>query len=120
MSYDPADFLTRDKPMKNIIKTANGEGIKVRGAGTVSFTNNLTLKNCLFVPDLSHKLISVSQLTKELNCVLLMKPDCCVVLDVQTGQIIGRGTERGGLYYLEKDTQNGIAVLVRGSLERQL
>lgn len=28
MSYDPNDFLTCDKPCKNIIKTANGEGIK--------------------------------------------------------------------------------------------
>ena len=60
MSYDPNDFLTHEKPLKNIIKIANGEGIKVSGAGTISFTKNLTLKDYLFVPDLSHKLLSVS------------------------------------------------------------
>ena len=62
MSYDPNDFLTHNKPMKDIIKTANGEGIKVSRVRTISFTKNFTLKNCLFVPDLSHKLLSASQL----------------------------------------------------------
>ena len=65
--------------MKNVIKNANGEGIKVSGAKTISLTKNLTLKNCLFVPELSHKLLSVSQLTRELDCVVLMKPGCCIV-----------------------------------------
>ena len=83
MSYDPNDFLTRDTPIKTIIKTANGEGIKVSGAGTISLTENLTLKNCLFVPDLSHKLLSVSQLTRDLGCSVLIEPGCC------TGQVIG-------------------------------
>ena len=105
MSYDLSDFLTHDTPMKDIIKTANGEGIKVSRAGTISFTKNLTLKNCLFVPDLSHKLLSVSQLTRDLDCTVLMKPECCVVQHVQTGKIIGHGIERGGLYYLEEETQ---------------
>ena len=79
MSYDPIDFLTRYKPIKNIIKTANGEGIKVKGVGAISFTNNLTLK--IIVLELSHKLLSVSQLTRDLDCTVLMKPDCCIVQD---------------------------------------
>ena len=120
MSFDLNDFLTHDKPRKDIIKTASGEGIKVSGAGTISFTKNLTLKNCLFVPGLSHKLLSVSQLTSDLDCTTLMKPGCCIVQDAQTGKIIGRGIERGGLYYLEEETQKGKATLVRGSEERQL
>ena len=120
MSYDANDFLTHDKPMKDIIKTANGEGIKVGGAGTISFTKTLILKNCLFVPNMSHKLLAMSQLTRDLDCTVLMKPRCCIVQDAQTGKIIGRGIKRGGLYYLEEETQKGKAVLVRGSEERQL
>ena len=120
MSYDPNDFLTHDKPMKNVIKTANGEGIKVSGAGTISLTENHTLKNCLFVPELSHKLLSVCQLTRELDCIVLMKPSCCIVHDAQTRKIIGRGIERGGLYYLEEEIRKGNAVLVHGTEERQL
>ena len=89
--------------MKNIIKSANGEGIKVEGAGTMSFTEILTLKNCLYFPDLSHKLLSVSQFTRDLDCTVLMKPGCCIVQGAQTGQTIGRGIERGGTYYLEEE-----------------
>ena len=120
MSYDPNDFVAYDKPMKNIIKTANGEGIKVEGAGIISFTENITLKNYLFVPDLSHKLLSVNQLTRDLDCTVLMKLGCCIVQDAQTRQTIGRGIERGGLYNLEKEVQKGKAVLVHESEERQL
>ena len=49
----------------------------------------LILKNCLFIPDLSHKLLSDSQLTRDLDCTVLMKPDCCIVQDGQTGQTMG-------------------------------
>ena len=49
-----------------------------------------------------------------------MKPGCCLVQDAQTGKIIGRGTEKGGLYYLEETDQKGKAVLAYRSKERQL
>ena len=49
-----------------------------------------------------------------------MKPGCCIVQDAQTGNIIGRGVERDGLYYLEEEIQKGKAALVRGLEERQL
>ena len=120
MSYDPNDFLTCERPQKDIIKTANGEGIKVEGAGNISFSKILTLNNCLFVPALSHKLLLVSQLTRDLNCTGLMKPGSCIVQDAQTGQTIGRGIERGGLYYLEETAQQGKAVLAHRSLEKKL
>ena len=44
MSYDPEDFLTHVRPRKNLIKTANGEEIKVKGVGTIYFSNNIKLK----------------------------------------------------------------------------
>ena len=120
MSYDQNDFLNHVRPKKNLIKTANAEEIKVVGAGTITVSGNLTLNNCLFVPNLSHKLLSVSHLTRELNCTVLIKSGCCVVQDVQTGKIIGRGIEKGGLYYLEETVQQGNAVFAHGSREKQL
>ena len=62
----------------------------------------------------------MNQLTRDLDCTVLIKPGGCIVQDAQTGKIIGHGIERGGLYYLEGETQKGKAVLVRGSEERQL
>uniref|UniRef100_A0A803M8T8 GAG-pre-integrase domain-containing protein n=1 Tax=Chenopodium quinoa TaxID=63459 RepID=A0A803M8T8_CHEQI len=43
-----------------------------------------------------------------------------MVQEAQTGRIIGSGTERGGLYFLDEATQHGNALLAHGSPEYQL
>ena len=78
------------------------------------------LKNYLLTHNLSHKLLSISQLTKELNCTVLMSSTYYVVQDAQTGKIIGRGTERGGLYYVDEVTQKGHTLLGHGSNDHKL
>ena len=40
--------------------------------------------------------------------------------DAQTGTIIGRGIERGGLYYVDETTQQSKAMLTSGSPAHQL
>ena len=44
----------------------------------------------------------------------------CIVQDARTGKFIGRGTERGGLYYVEEATQKGHTLLAHGSPDHQL
>ncbi|XP_076951121.1 uncharacterized protein LOC143624310 [Bidens hawaiensis] len=39
--------------------------------------------------------------------------------DIRTGTIIGRGTERQGLYYVEEVTQHGSALLAHGTTNRE-
>ena len=56
---------------------------------TVDIASSIHLKNCLLVPNLSHKLLSVSQLTKEFNCTVMFTSDSCIVQDAQTKTIIG-------------------------------
>ena len=43
-----------------------------------------------------------------------------VLHDARTGKIIGRGTERGGLYYVDEVTQKGHTFLAQGSPDHQL
>lgn len=50
---------------------------------------------------LHFNLLSVSQITKALNCCVLFFSDLCLFQDLMTGKIIGRGRESGGLYVLE-------------------
>ena len=84
---DATDTMTNDlNDIKNIkstrrthIQMAYGECIKVEKVGSTDVTSNLKLKNCLFIPSLSHKLLSISQLTKELNCCVLMFSGGCYV-----------------------------------------
>ena len=101
MTFDAADFSKRSTPRRSSIANANGGLSAVTGAGTVMLSPSLLLSNTLLVPSLSHKLLSVSQVTKDLNCVVLIYPSFCFLQDILTKEIIGCGTKRGGLYYME-------------------
>ena len=72
MTFDPSDLLFIVLTSRTQIQTANGECVSVDGARIVDVSPSIQLKNCLFVPNLSHKLLYVSQLTKELNCVVCL------------------------------------------------
>lgn len=115
MTYDFADILEKTVPRKTHVQTANGEITSVDGAGTVEISPTLRISNCLYVPALSHKLLSISHITKELNCTILMHPTFCILQDIQTGEIIGRGTERHGLYYVDEIAQKGTVMLTAGT-----
>ena len=73
----------------------------VIGVGTVTILPFLSLSHMLFVPSLSNKLMSIIQVTKELNRVVLIYFAFCLLQDILSKEIIGRGTKRGGLYYLD-------------------
>lgn len=61
------------------IQTVNGELVIVDHAETVNVAPNIHLKNCHLIPSLSYKLLSISQLTKELNCIVLMFSNGCLI-----------------------------------------
>ena len=90
------------------------------GGGTIQVSQDMKLSNCLYVPSLSHTLLSVSHVTKELNCIALMHPTFLYLQDIRTGKIIGRGTERQGLYYVDQVvTQQGTVMLAHGSTDKE-
>ena len=114
MTFDPCDLLSTNLKICTYIQTANGEYVSVDQSGPVTISPSLKINNCLLIPRLSHKLLSISQLTRELNCTVLMSSSGCVVQNAQTGKIIGRGTERDGLYYVDEAIQKGHTLLVHG------
>ena len=67
----------------------------------MTLSPSLTLSNTILVPSLSHKLLSISQVTTDLNCIVLIYPTFCLLQDILTKEIIGRGTKRGGLYCMD-------------------
>ncbi|GKC71178.1 putative ribonuclease H-like domain-containing protein [Tanacetum coccineum] len=48
-----------------------------------------------------------------------MQPTFCILQDIRTGAIIGRGTERQGLYYVDEVTRSGTIMLSHGTTERE-
>ena len=94
MTFDPHDFSHITQPMRTCIANANGVEYPITGAGTVALSSSLSLNHTLFIPSLSNKLLSVSQVTTDLNCVVLMYPTFCLLQDILTKEIIGRGTKK--------------------------
>lgn len=67
MTYDLGDLSSIESPNKKLVQTTNGELVLVEGAGTISIFPETCLKIFFYIHKLSDKLLSVSQLTKELK-----------------------------------------------------
>ncbi|KAK3006834.1 hypothetical protein RJ639_015528 [Escallonia herrerae] len=101
MTFDAQDFIETSQQKRTCIANANGVTYSVTGAGKVALSPSFTLSNTLLVPSLSNKLLSIGQVTEELNCCALMYPKFCLFQDLRNKKIIGRGTKREGLYYMD-------------------
>ncbi|RVW84526.1 Retrovirus-related Pol polyprotein from transposon TNT 1-94 [Vitis vinifera] len=53
-----------------------------------------------------YNLLSVSQITAALSCIVIFWPEFCVIKDIQTRQTIGYGIKRGKLYYLDLQSKD--------------
>jgi transposase InsO family protein len=87
-------------PIKSV-QVANGTPMPISGYGNVSLSSSLPLSSVLHAPNLSNNLLSISKITKNLNCSVTFHSSHCVFQDNLTKMTIGVGRERGGLYYLE-------------------
>ena len=83
------------------VTIADGTTHHVDGSGTVKPTSSITLSSVLSLPSLTFNLISVSKLTRDLNCCILFFPDHCLFQDLMTKKIIGKGHVSNGLYILD-------------------
>ena len=119
MTFDVRQVTHLNPSSQNCVSTANGNTTPVVGEGSSHLTNTLHLDSVLVVPSLDYNLLSISQITTTLSCVVIFWPDHCVFKDIQTRQSIGYGVKRGKLYYLdlESETSNRLqqALVVESS-----
>ena len=101
MTFDSRQVSPLKSSSQNFVSTANGTSIPIIGEGSLSLTNTLNLDYVLVVPSLNYNLMSVSQITTALFCVVIFLPEFCVFKDIQTRQTIGYGVRQGKLYYLD-------------------
>ena len=76
---------------------------------TIHPTPLITLTSVMSLPQFSFNLISESKLTHTLNCSISFFPDHCLIQDLSTKWIIGRGREFGGPYILEIEVPKLVA-----------
>jgi hypothetical protein len=78
----------------------NGEKAKIVAKGSLPLNSVYYLHNVLCVPTFKVDLISVSHLTRDLNCLIIFFPYWCLLQDLVTRRMIGLGKQHNGLYYL--------------------
>jgi hypothetical protein len=90
---------------KGTIQTADGTKQPVVGVGTVKCTSNISLSSVLHVPAFPVNLVSLSALIDQIDCSVTLDQFGCLIQERQTRQMVGTGTRRRGLWYMDKGVQ---------------
>lgn len=94
------------------VTLANGSKSQILGSGIVRPCKDITLSSVLLVDQCPYNLMSVSHITKSLNCSVTFFPTHCVFQDLKTKQMIGGGYEQSGLYYFHDQQHTALATTV--------
>lgn len=108
LSYDVCinKFANFTKSKRNFISNANDDLSQVTDAKTVKISPSRKISHTPLILSLSQKLISISQLTKNLNFFATIYPNFFSLHDIHSKEVIRRGTEQGRLYFVD-DLQTG-------------
>jgi hypothetical protein len=82
------------------VTLATGSLSRVAGSGTTHLSPDIELFFVLHAPSFPFNLLSISKITKALNCFISLYHSLCIFQDLET-RMIGMGREVGGLYYLD-------------------
>lgn len=117
-----ANFFCSYKPSpRNLkIKIADGSFATIAGIGTVNISPFISLKDDFYVPKLSCNLLSVSKITRDLNCTVVFSHSHCIFQDMILGMRIGSAKEHNGLYYFEEEISSNQHALTSSSCSPSL
>ncbi|XP_015162805.1 uncharacterized protein [Solanum tuberosum] len=87
------------------VSLPTGSLAKVTNIGSSQILRGADIHNVLHIPEFKYNLLSVPQLTRELNCGVLFYPDFCLFQDLSSGKVRGIGKLEDDLYVLPVDHQ---------------
>ena len=90
---------------------ADGSTQAIVGAGIVKCIPNMSLSSVLHVPAFPINLLSISCITRELNCAAIFFPTWCIFQELGTGRRLGIGSMHDGLYYLDDNMSPTVAAV---------
>lgn len=79
---------------------SSGQQASIASIGLLALNSIISLKNVLGMPSCKVDLMSVSRITRDLNCSITFFPHWCNLQDLMTRTTIGLGKQQDGLYYL--------------------
>jgi len=92
------------------ITITNGSRVSSHGVGTIHLLPSLSIDNVLYVPGSPFNLLSISRLTRSLDCVISFTKDFVCLQDRSSRRIIGIGFKSHGLYHLRTSTHVGMVM----------
>lgn len=100
-------FSSLTVPKQTISVTiADGSKSTVKGIGVVKISENITLNQVFYIPNLHFNLLSVRKLNKDLNCFTVFNANSCFFQDRESRKMIGCAELQDGLYRLPAITPN--------------
>ena len=103
--------MFQSHPSTSTVTLANGSTSCVLRSRTIHPTPLITLTSILRLPQFSFNLISVSKLTRTLNCNISFFHDYCFIQDLSTKQNISRDSSLGVSISLTQRCQSLLLVL---------
>ncbi|RVW28761.1 Retrovirus-related Pol polyprotein from transposon RE2 [Vitis vinifera] len=82
------------------VTLANGSQTMAKGIGLAHPLPSLPFHSVLYAPECPFNLISISKITRTLNCSITFSNKSVILQDQSTGKTIGIGRESQGLYHL--------------------
>nr|CAN76133.1 hypothetical protein VITISV_036298 [Vitis vinifera] len=114
-----SDHLSGNKDLFSSITTtsalpnvtlANGSQTVAKGIGLALPLPSLPLTSILYTPECLFNLISISKITRTLNCSITFSDKFVTLQDRSTGKTIGIGRESQGLYHLTSDSSPAVCI----------
>ena len=97
--------LTITSPLP-MITLANGSQTMAKGVGSACRLPSIPLTYVLYVPNCPFNLISISKLTRDLNCLITFFDNSVTLQDRSTRRMIGIGCEFQGLFHLSSPSSS--------------
>lgn len=69
----------------------DGQTVMANKEGSVHLSETIYLRHVLYVSELNYNLISISQLSDDLNCFVQFSSNKCVIHDLHSRRLIGTG-----------------------------
>ena len=95
--------ITSSLPM---ITLANGSQTMAKGISSACPLPSVPLTSVLYVPNSPFNMISISKLTRDLNCLITFYDNFVTLQDRSTGRTIGIGREFQGLFHLNSPSSS--------------
>ncbi|XP_075521576.1 uncharacterized protein LOC142554787 [Primulina tabacum] len=95
-----SDHVSKNRPSGNesaakypTVQLPNGGYAQIKSVGTMNLCNDMSVDDVLYVPNFKVNLLSISKLTRALNCSVTFYPHFCVLQDSTTKNMIGLGRQ---------------------------